>query len=127
MNENYCQFLGVTRQEAVGQHVTAIIENTRMHIVAETGQEEIADLQYIRENHMIANRIPVFSGGHLVGAVGTVLYRDTKEWMKMNTHIKDLLLEIENYRKQLHEANGATYSLHDIVGSSPKLLEVKEK
>src|SRR5699024_1153388 len=127
LNDNYCQFLEVIKEDAIGKHVTEVIENTRMHIVVKTGEEEIANLQYIRGNHMIANRIPVFSDGIVVGAVGTVLYRDTKEWMKMNTHIKNLLLELENYRKQLKKQTGASYSLHDIVGSSVKLNDVKEK
>ena len=34
LNESYCRFLGVKREEAVGKHVTDVIENTRMHIVA---------------------------------------------------------------------------------------------
>ena len=100
LNESYCRFLGVKREEAVGKHVTDVIENTRMHIVIQTGKEEIADLQYIRGNYMIANRIPVWSEGKVIGAIGIVLYRDTQEWMKMNSHIKSLLLEVEQYRKQ---------------------------
>lgn len=127
LNENYCKFIEVQLEDVVGKHVAEVIENTRMHIVAQTGKEEIADLQYIKGNHMIANRIPLYSGGNLVGAVGTVLYRDTKEWMKMNAHIKDLLLQIENYRKKLSKQNGATYALHDIVASSVKMDKMKEK
>lgn len=127
LNNSYCHFLDVTKEEAIGAHVTEIIENTRMHLVARSGEEEIADLQYIRGNHMIANRIPVRSEGKVVGAVGTVLYRDTEEWLNMNSHIKDLLLELEHYRKQVRDQYGNTYSLHDIVGSSPKLNAIKTK
>ncbi len=127
LNNSYCHFLDVTKDEAIGAHVTEIIENTRMHLVAKSGEEEIADLQYIRGNHMIANRIPVRSEGKVVGAVGTVLYRDTEEWLNMNSHIKDLLLELEHYRKQVRDQYGNTYSLHDIVGSSPKLNAIKTK
>lgn len=127
MNNSYCRFLELDKQEVIGKHVADVIENTRMHIVVQTGKEEIADLQYIRGNHMIANRIPVRSEGRIVGAVGTVLYRDTKEWMLMNSHIKDLLLEIEHYRNQLKEQHGITYSLHDIAGSSKQMSELKEK
>lgn len=127
LNENYCRFIEVQLKDVLGKHVTEVIENTRMHIVAQTGKEEIADLQYIKGNHMIANRIPIFSEGRIVGAVGTVLYRDTKEWMKMNAHIKDLLLQIENYRKKLSNQNGAAYALHDIVASSIKMEKIKEK
>ncbi|MFD1039623.1 sigma-54 interaction domain-containing protein [Virgibacillus byunsanensis] len=127
MNNTYCDFLEVDKTKVIGMHVTDVIENSRMHIVAATGKEEIADLQYIRENHMIANRIPVRSNGKLVGAVGTVLFRDTKEWMKMNSHIKDLLLELEHYRSQLNDQYGTTYSLHDIVGSSTQINDIKAK
>ncbi|SDQ89673.1 sigma-54 interaction domain-containing protein [Virgibacillus salinus] len=127
MNITYCDFLETNKQEVIGRHVTDVIENSRMHIVAKSGKEEIADLQYIRGNHMIANRIPVRSDGEVVGAVGTVLFRDTKEWKKMNSHIKDLLLELEHYRSQLNNQHGTTYSLHDIVGSSPQMNELKNK
>lgn len=127
LNDNYCKFIGVKLEDAIGKHVQDVIENTRMHIVAQTGKEEIADIQFIRGNHMIANRVPLCSKGKIVGAVGTVLYRDTKEWMKMNSHIKDLLLEIEQYKKKLGNQNGATYSLQDIVGSSIQINKIKEK
>lgn len=127
LNKNYCDFIEVTLDDVLGKHVTDVIENTRMHIVAETGTEEIADAQYIKGNHMIANRIPLFAEGELVGAVGTVLYKDTEEWKKMNSHVKALLLEIENYQKKLRNPKGATYSLNDIVGSSIQINDIKEK
>ncbi|MEI3604174.1 sigma 54-interacting transcriptional regulator [Pseudogracilibacillus sp. SE30717A] len=127
LNQTYCDFLEVKKNVAIGMHVTDVIENTRMHIVVQNGKEEIADLQYIRGNHMIANRIPVCVDGEIVAAVGTVLFRDTKEWKMMNSHIKDLLLELEEYRNRFENNHGATYSLHDIVGSSKKLENIKEK
>lgn len=126
INNSYCHFLNVNKEAVIGKHVTAIIENSRMHIVAETGMEEIADLQFIRGNHMIANRIPVRANGKIVGAVGTVLFRDTKEWMSMNSHIKDLLLELAHYRQQNKGQFEATYSLHDMVGSSEEMNRLKE-
>ncbi|MFD2923718.1 sigma-54 interaction domain-containing protein [Halobacillus naozhouensis] len=126
MNKTYCRFLEVYESEVIGKHVTDVIENTRMHIVASTGKEEIADLQFIRGNHMVANRIPVMSGEKVVGAVGTVLFRDTKEWMVLNSHIKDLLLELEFYREQMKSHHGVVYSLHDIAANSPKMVQIKE-
>ncbi|WP_249871278.1 sigma-54 interaction domain-containing protein [Oceanobacillus saliphilus] len=127
LNDNYCQFIDVKKEDAIGKHVEDVIENTRMHMVVKSGKEEIADIQYIRGNYMIANRVPLYAEGKIVGAVGTVLYRDTKEWMKMNSHIRDLLMEIEHYRKKLMDQSGATYTLSDIVGSSDQLNKVKEK
>ncbi len=126
LSKTYCQFLEIKLEDAIGKHVTEVIENTRMHLVIETGKEEIADLQYIRGNYMIANRIPIRSNGKIVGAVGFVLFRDTKEWMEMNTHIKSLLLELEHYREQVKQ-QGVKYFLHDIIGNSPKMEALKNK
>jgi transcriptional regulator with PAS, ATPase and Fis domain len=39
------RFFGVAPGSAVGRHVTEVIENTRLHHVAETGRPEIGSLQ----------------------------------------------------------------------------------
>jgi len=127
MNESYCRFLNVEKSTVIGKHVADVIENSRMHIVTQTGEEEIADLQYIRGSYMIANRVPLRSEGKIVGALGMVLFRDTEEWLKMNSHIRDLLLELKTYRSQLDQQNGAAYSLHHIISRSPELERLKNK
>ncbi|KGP72336.1 sigma-54 interaction domain-containing protein [Pontibacillus yanchengensis] len=127
INESYCRFLEVEKHDAIGRHVTEVIENTRMHHVVDSGKEEMADLQYIKGNYMIANRIPLYAEGQIVGAFGMVLFRDTEEWLKMNSHIRELLLELKAYRSQNNESNGATYSLHHIISRSPVVEQLKEK
>ncbi|MCP3033329.1 sigma 54-interacting transcriptional regulator [Halobacillus sp. A1] len=127
MNDGYCRFLELDKEEVKGKHVTEVIDNTRMHLVVESGTEEIADLQQIRGKYMVANRVPLIADGEVVGALGMVLFRDTEEWLKMNSHIKALLLELEAYRKQMNDQNGASYSLHDIVSSSPEMDQLKNK
>ncbi|SFK10124.1 Transcriptional regulator containing PAS, AAA-type ATPase, and DNA-binding Fis domains [Halobacillus dabanensis] len=127
MNESYCHFLEVDLELVTGLHVTEVIENTRMHHVVDSGKEEMADLQQIRGDYMVAHRIPLWENGELIGALGMVLFRDTDEWKIMNSHIKDLLLELETYRNQMQQQNGAKYSLHDIITSSPDVLQLKEK
>ncbi|WP_028784765.1 sigma-54 interaction domain-containing protein [Thalassobacillus devorans] len=127
MNDSYCDFLEVDKENVRGKHVTEVIENSRMHIVAETGKEELADLQYIRGNYMIAHRIPLRADGEVVGALGMVLFRDTEEWLKLNSHIKDLFLELESYRNQMKQLNGVSYSLHDIISSSSEMHVLKDK
>ncbi len=127
MNKTYCEFLEVDSSAVVGMHVTDVIENSRMHIVAKSGKIELADLQYIRGNYMIANRVPIYHNNELVGAVGTVIFRDTEQWKQMNTHIKVLLSELEYYRSGSSRENGASYSLYDIVGVSDSTQRLKEK
>lgn len=125
INKNYCNFLEIKREKALGKHVSEVIENSRMHIVAESGKEEIADLQYIRGNYMIANRIPIFSDGEVIGAFGTVFFRDTKEWMQMNSHVKSMLTKIQSFIQEIDPS--VKYSLDDILGNSSQIHSLKEK
>ena len=125
INHNYCEFLEVNRADTIGRHVTDVIENTRMHIVAETGKEEIADLQFIKGNYMIANRIPIIKNGEVIAAFGTVFFRDTQEWMKMDSHVKSLLTRMQPYIQKID--TGVKYSLDDILGESKQILSLKEK
>jgi PAS domain S-box-containing protein len=127
MNKTYCEFLGENPKEVIGKHVTDVIENTRMHKAVLQGKVEIADLQFIRGNYMIANRIPILHEGKVIGAVGTVIFRDTEQWKKMNSHIKALLHELDFYKKEWHEINGATYTLNDFVGTSVEVQKIKER
>ncbi|WP_099362234.1 sigma-54 interaction domain-containing protein [Fredinandcohnia onubensis] len=127
MNKNYCDFLEVNREEVIGTHVTKIIENTRMHIVVQTGEEEIGSPHYIKGNYMIANRIPIYSEHTIVGAVGAVIFKDTKALNKMNSHIKSLMSQLQTYIEDWQENNGAKYTLNDIKTVSKQVLELKEK
>lgn len=126
MSENYCRFLKVTGSDVTGTNVEQIIENTRMHIVAKTGKEEISDLQLLRGSYVVANRIPIFHNNVVTGAIGTVIFSDLEKWKKMNVHIKNLLTELNFYQQEWQETNGANYSLQDLVGRSTKIHQLKE-
>ena len=45
----FAEFLGVDKESSIGKHVTEVIENTRMHIVAKTGNIEVAEPQKIKK------------------------------------------------------------------------------
>lgn len=73
MNRSYREFLNV--QDVIGKPVTDVIENTRMHIVGQAGVAEIADIQQIKGQKMIAHRIPIMDEGNVIAVLGTVLFR----------------------------------------------------
>lgn len=125
LNDNYCRFLKVNQAEAIGKHVTEVIENTRMHTVIASQKAEMFHPQYIRGNYMIANRIPLRSNNKIVGSVGVVLFRDMHDLSNLNSEIRHLLAEIQWYKKQLNQQTGIKYFIHDIIGSSETILTIK--
>ncbi|KAB3533810.1 AAA family ATPase [Alkaliphilus serpentinus] len=126
INKPYCEFIGIPQEEAIGRHVTEVIENTRMHIVVETGHREIGDIQKIKGNNMIADRIPIFQNGKIIGAVGTVIFKDMLELDAYVSKIMKMESQIAYYKEELKKITGGNYTFKSIVGNSEKIRRAKE-
>ena len=124
-NQAYATFLGLRVEEMVGRDVTAVIENTRMHVVARTGVAEIAQLQRIRGREMIASRIPILEDGRVVRVVGKVMFQDVDDLFAMSSRFTALKRELEFYKSELSRRGAARHSLDEIVGASTPLERVK--
>jgi len=125
LSKSYCEFVGISEENAIGKPVTDVIENSRMQIVVETGETETAQLQYIKGNYMIATRMPIIKNGEIIGAIGKVLFRNVKELTNLYSNIKSMKKELETYKTHLKQLNTASYSFDDIIGSSEKFLSAK--
>lgn len=122
----YANFLEINKEDAIGKHVTEVIENTRMHIVAKTGKPEIAQVQRIKGRKMIATRIPVYANGKIVGAVGKVLFKDLDELHTLYAEINKIEKELNLYKDEFKKLNMAKYDLDSIVSKSEAMRELKE-
>lgn len=124
-NHAYAAFLGKEMEEMVGRHVTEVVENTRMHIVAKTGAPEIAQVQKIRGHEMICSRIPIVEQGKVVAVVGKVMFQDVDDLFAMTKRFANMKKELEFYKNELNKRLGAKYSFANIVGRSQELERVK--
>ena len=127
LNRPYADFLGVDQESSIGKHVTEVIENTRMHIVAQTGKEEVAQLQKINGNYMIATRVPIIKDGKIVGVVGKVLFKNLDELNSLTKRVQSLEKELNRYKGEFRERNKATYTFDSLLGSSPTFLDAKDQ
>jgi transcriptional regulator with PAS, ATPase and Fis domain len=125
INSGYCEFLGTTIESALGKPVQDVIENTRMHIVARTGQKELAALQPIHGTEMIANRYPLIVDGELVGAIGTVVFRNPDELRLYKNKIEHLVEELNFYKTKIEKDLKSKYRFDDLIGTSQAFLEAK--
>lgn len=122
INEEYCKFLETTREEAIGKPVDQVIENTRMHEVVETGEEHIASPHFIKGTYMLANRVPLRVDGEIVGAFGSVIFRDLNDWHNLSSHVRTTMEKIK-----IGQATEKTnFQLQDILGSSDSIKSIKE-
>ena len=125
MNQSYGEFLGVDARGVVGNHVTDIIPNTRMHVVAQNGKPEFAEVQRIGENNVVVTRIPIVKDGEVVGAVGKVLYKDVKDLKLLARKLNALQSELEYYKEELRKVHGGKYTVERIIGNSEKMQWLK--
>lgn len=122
----YAEFLEIKVEDAVGKHVTEVIENTRMHIVVKTGIPEYEEVQKIKGKKMIATRIPVFVNGKAVGAVGKVLFRDIDELKYLYEKVSKIEKELNLYKNEFKMVNKAKYNLDHIISHSKSIDKLKE-
>ncbi|MGE8079741.1 sigma-54 interaction domain-containing protein [Peribacillus loiseleuriae] len=124
LSQAYADFLSVDQESSIGKHVTEVIENTRMHIVAKTGKQELAELQKVNEGYMIVTRSPILKNGKVTGAVGKVLFKNVGQVTAISKRIKLLEVELKKYKGDFRERNKASYSFDHLIGESVTFNEV---
>ena len=125
-NRAYEEFLGIKEKDILGKHVTDVIENTRMHIVARTGELELGQLQKLNGHEMIANRIPISKDGEVVGAVGKVLFKDVEELKSLMQRVDTLESKLNYYKSQVQHLQEAKYSFDNIITQNKKMEYLKK-
>lgn len=126
-NKAYGKFLDIDPDAQIGRHITEVVENTRLHIVAETGRAEINESQSIKGQNMIVQRIPIREGGRVVGAFGQVIFKDSKEVGQLALKLSELESRVRIYQKDLESLRTAKYSLDSIVGGSAAIKAAKRE
>ena len=112
------KFLGLAPGAATGRRAEEVIPNSRLPQVARSGKAEIGEMQQLRPGvTRIVNRIPVFEGGVLVGAVGQVSFSGVQALNRMQQRLNQLHDEVQHYKRELHQLK-RTPSLNAMVGSS---------
>ncbi|WP_019414315.1 sigma-54-dependent Fis family transcriptional regulator [Paenisporosarcina sp. TG20] len=119
INEDYCRFLEVSRDEAIGQLVEKVIENTKMAEVIKSGITDVASPHYIKGTYMLANRVPLIVDGEIVGAFGSVVFRDMTDWKNLSSHVRTTMDKIQMTTRK-------SYGFADIKGSSLAIRSIKE-
>ena len=126
MSQAYGDFLGIQVQNAIGRHVTEVIENTRMDIVVKTGVPETGETPDIHGEKMIATRIPIRKNGMVIGAYGRVLVRNTRELHMLHDKLSSIEMELNMYKRTFEKINTAKYTVDDIIGDCSIMQDLKD-
>lgn len=122
MSSAYKEFINCENPE--GKHVTDVIDNTKLHIVARTGEKEFGEIQEVNGHKMISMRVPITKDGKIVGAIGKVMFKDLSNFQILSNKLSNLEKEIEYYKNELSTNRKAIYTFNNIIGGSAKSIEV---
>ena len=141
INDQYRRFLpalGFAREEDfVGQPVSAVVENTQMHQVLQSGKPMLIDLLSNRAGTFVVSRIPLRdSQGDVIGALGIVLFDHAETTLQpFMAKFSALQRELDDARRELATQRSrnllggrhAKYTFASFVGTSPAAVEVKRQ
>ena len=121
------KIFNISIEKAIGKHVTEVIPNTRLHIVARTGRAEIGDTMTIGGEKKVVGRFPVKKDGQTIGAAGKVLFYHTTKFLEIAAKVSQLREEIQMYQRNMTSLLSAKYSFDDLKGKSKELEKIKQE
>lgn len=126
-NEAYSRFVGIKREDAIGRHVTEVIENTHLHITVKTGIPDRGVLQTIQGQPMVVHRIPIWKEERIVGAIGMLIFEGVSEVYDIYDRLQTVNVKKHQQPKQMAKkiAEDSRISMAHIIGSSESILSVK--
>ncbi len=124
MNRENERFLGLARGAAKGRHVTDLIPSSRLHVVCQTGRAEVGHLQEIKGKTKVVARIPLRRDGRVVGAMGSIMFRDLREVDRLARKVRVLEDQVASYQRKLRQLPQRNrYTFDNILGRGRKLRE----
>jgi PAS domain S-box-containing protein len=126
-NEPYGRFLGVNPAEQLGRHTTEVVENTRMHLVAQTGKPEINVAHRIMGQDMVVQRIPIYKDGEVIAVFGQVMFKNVRDVSRLAKKLRLLESKVKLYEEELSSLRSTRYTFASIVGQSQAIARLKKE
>ncbi len=125
LNSSYGQFLDLDPEVQVGRHCTEVIDNSRMHVVGQTGISELNQIQNLRGVNIMVERIPVKRYGRVIAVFGRVLFSD----LNKVTHLARTVEALDGAanRHESHSGHTARYTFDSIIGESDPMVRVRSQ
>ncbi len=133
INDAYCSFVGIDRNEAYGKHVLHLLgQDTRLHIVGKTLKAEPHGLFRTANRTAIARRFPLVGKEKVLGVMGKDLFDNLNDLYIMAKNVEEVhkyiscnLVSKEFFTKADFK-NRPKYGLNDIITKDPQMLGIKK-
>ncbi len=137
ISEGYKHFLpalGFEREEDfVGKPVEAVVPNTLMNQVIDSGRPIVVDLLTNKAGTFLVSRLPLRGeGGEVIGAIGIVWLNESPDHSQstmqpLMAKFSRMQRELDDARRELAAQRRPKYTIASFIGSSPVVMEVKRQ
>ncbi len=126
-NEAYSRFTGIDRADAIGKHVTEVIENTKLHRTVKTKIPDRGVLQNIQGQDMIVHRIPIWKNGNVIGAIGMLIFEGVTEVYRIyeRLNFEKLITGTSPRSKSSSTEKNNSLTMNQIIGDSDATAHLK--
>jgi len=125
MNKPYGDYLNLDPIDQIGRHCTEVVENSRMHIVAQTGKPEFSNSHLIKGQKMVVHRIPIKKDGKVIAVYGQLVFKDVRDVGKLAKELSLLESKVKLYEAELLALRSTRYTLESIIGTSDAITSLK--
>ena len=118
------KFIGIDGDDAIGKHITDVVNETHLHEILKDGKARIGDTLYIAGRHQLISRIPLMDmEGNLIGAVGKGMLNEVTKLWNLQRKVELLDGQLQYYQNHINKLKGGD----SIIGESEPIHAVKEK
>lgn len=125
INDTYARFLDIDPRAEIGKHATDVVANTRLHIVAKTGQMEINYPHQFKEHGFLVHRVPIKEDGRVIAVAGLVLFDSASTASRLADKVSFLESKVHLYENELLSLRSTRYTMDSIVGASKVMATLK--
>ena len=125
INDTYARFLDIDPLAEIGKHATDVVANSRLHIVAQTGQMEINYPHQFKEHGFLVHRVPIKEDDRVIAVVGLVLFDSASTASRLAEKVSHLQSKVHLYENELLSLRATRYTMDSIVGVSKAMTALK--
>lgn len=126
-NKAYEDHLGISSNQALGQHVTKIIPNTKLLEVMKTRHDEILSHHEFPGGRVsIGNRVPIIDGEEVIGCIGFIYFENTKILKDTAALYEQLEKQVETYKGVMENRAFSQNTIDHVLSTGSKMAQCKE-
>ncbi len=127
VNETWAKFVGMEQKKHIGKHAQELGVNSRLHVVAKTGEMEINYPHQFKDIAFLVHRVPIRENGKIIAVLGLVLFDSATTASKLGQKVACLESKLAHYKNELYSLRSTRYTMESIRGESRGIKALKEQ